>query len=98
MSINEHIQKVVDAAMEAVKRHGNFHRKPDKRDDGMIVFFFENHDDERMNFYWELHNIGFHDVYYRAPYSWKVTNEAVTVTYVEGDVYVTAFVKSDDKD
>jgi len=84
---------VEEAAAIATKFGGRFYHKGDSAAPLMganAVYFFESWDNECMDFYYELHARGFRDVEYRAPYHWKVQNNEVSVTYIEGDVYLTA--------
>ena len=87
--MNESLMTIEAAAKKATARSGDFYpKKIEGRKHVHAQYFFESWDDERMTFYFNLHDEGFHDVFYRAPYYWKLTNDEVTIEYVEGDVYV----------
>lgn len=72
------------------EHHGGLERPIAFREEqGDYAGFFLNTDDERLDLYNKLRAAGYTDIFYYAPYHWRVVNpaEGIDVHYVEGDLY-----------
>jgi hypothetical protein len=87
-------QKLLDeisrAGNIATRRGGVWYEPEWDEKRGLWIGFFENHDEERSDFCFELRRLGFKEVYYKVRYHWKLKKKHIGVEYVEGDIYITS--------
>lgn len=87
-TIDKDIYHVSHCARMATSRGGSFEPFRLNHETDVYEGFLENWDDERIGFLKILHEAGFKNVFYKAPYHWQVRNATCSVEYVEGDLYL----------
>jgi hypothetical protein len=85
------VDRVFAIAQGSLFRHGEKIADVYRRGEAAhATLFFEDWDGQKMAFLYNLLILseGFEEIFYNAPYHWKVSDGTVSVEYVEGDVYV----------